>query len=218
MDRASLLLLAMVVFAGCPKQTPGPAGSSGGEVGRAAPPPQADVDLLRSTLKRRGAEWSDAQIEIKTDDVPCLPLPGLSLFRAWPMVPDALAESCFTFDGNAWCNDEESALDRVVTAFDLAKQPRKLSGAEWIGLVTFVHASRVLKSPDDAKRTVSSAPEAVASKVAPPSATIEDGRVVVRFFTAIIANDVGPVGISECEVAIAGGPAKKSCKELHKKL
>lgn len=217
MDRASLLLAA-VVLAGCSKQTPSMAGSSAEVVRAASPPPQADVDLLRSTLQKKGGAWSSAKIEIKTDDLPRLPLPGLSLFRAWPMVPDALAESCFTLEGKAWCNEDDSALDRVVTAFDLAKQPRKLSPAEWVALVTFVHASHVLATPEDAKRTVSSAPESAVAKVTGPSAKVEDSGVVVRFFTAIIANDVGPVGIRECEVAIGAGPTKKTCTELHKKL
>lgn len=181
-----------------------------------ATPPSSSrsIELVRKTLAQRE---HGAEIEVTTEGVPVLPLPGLELYKAWPLIPDAMATACFVKGDEVACGGADAGLGRIVELYGLGASNEKLSDAEWVGLVLFTYSAHVVRTAAEAKQSLSKLPDDKAKQVSAPIVTRGKSAIDVTYYTQIIANDVGPIGLAKCTVSIpASGAPTNRCDELFK--
>ena len=165
--------------------------------------PSNSQSLVQSYLEKKEPHHA-GKIKIHRDGVPNLPLAGVDLWFADIVIPDGWTYACFVQGESVWCTDEDKALERLVRAQGLGKQPTKLNDAQWIDLVRFVmKRALIVSTGEEAKRYLSGAPDAATSRVAAPRVTRSDGRLVVQLYFLRVANDTGPIGLSMRELTIA---------------
>ncbi|MFO0553539.1 MAG: hypothetical protein U0271_34475 [Polyangiaceae bacterium] len=188
---------------------------SGTQTSSATPPSSSrSIELVRKTLAQ---QEHGAEIEVTTEGVPALPLPGLELYKAWPLIPDAMATACFVKGDEVGCGGADAGLGRIVELYGLAASPEKLSDGEWIGLVLFTYSAHVVRTAGEAKQSLSKLPDDKAKLVSAPALARSKGALEVTYYTQIIANDVGPIGLAKCTVSIpASGAPSNRCDELFK--
>lgn len=175
---------------------------------------RALVEAKMRTLETRGVE-----IQVESTGAPTLPLPDLRAYLAWPQIPDALATPCFVHAKEAWCHgDRVPPLEKIVTTYDLATHPETLDRDGWKKVVTF--GAHPVSTAAEAKAFKASTPERVANQVKPfELAATTGGGATATFFTGVIGNDVGPIGIDRCVVTIAAtGATSTKCEELFRQF
>lgn len=185
-------------------------GCNGAPAGAPSAAPAGASDpaaLVRAVLAKA---YPSATIEVSSEGVPTLPLEGLTLLRAWPKLPDALARACFVHGGGApggqrkaACTDDAQALPALLRAYGLPEKPERLDDAQWIALATFAAAVPAVSSGAEARRLVPKLPDDVAAGVTAPSVARERDRLTVTWYALVVANDVGPIGVARHELAVS---------------
>jgi hypothetical protein len=224
---ALLVLVATAVSGGCdrpaaamyggPPPAPTPSASAAPTVTTSASAKAAAAGGAEAV--RRHLEAADpshaGKLEVHQEDVPKLALAGVELWHAEVVIPDGWTEACWVSAAGVGCAREEGAFERLLASQGLAKDPSRLTDAEWIELVRFATtAGIVVSSATDAKKLLSQLP--ADAKVTAPAVARAGGGLTVRFFYVQVANDSGPIALVERELGVRDGAARVTDTERYR--
>lgn len=167
---------------------------------------QADAaSLVDAWIRERNRYDESVRIEVE-EETSVVTLPGLSLYRATPLIPDMLSSRCAVYDQTAWCSRE--ALENIVSRLALGSEPGQLDDEEWLALVAFFTGADPLAGPHDLNRLDKYIPDDERAKIsAPVIDRLEPGGIEITFYYEVVdiaAFPVGPLVLLKKEVAITG--------------
>jgi len=176
-------------------------------------PPATEVEvdaasLVEAWVRERNRFGESVEIELE-EETSMIDLPGLTLYRATPLIPDMLDEHCAVYEETVWCFQE--ALQNIVSRFGLGSNPGQLSSQEWLALVTFFTGRVPLAGPDDLDRLDGYIPDDERAKISAPSVVpLESGGLQITFFYGevdVAAYPDGPMALWKMEVIVTGDDA-----------
>lgn len=167
---------------------------------------EVEVDagaLVADRVRERNRFGESVGVEVE-EETSVVDLPGLTLYRAAPLIPDMLDEHCAVYQETVWCFQE--ALQNIVSRFRLGSDPGQLSDQEWLALVAFFTGRAPLADSDDLDTLDKYIPDAERAKISAPSvAPLESGGVQIAFFYEdfdVAAYPGGPLALWKREIVI----------------
>lgn len=165
---------------------------------------QADAaSLVEAWIRERNRYDESVRIEVE-EETSVDTLPGLSLYRATPLIPDMLSSRCAVYDETVWCSAE--ALENIVSRLALGSEPGQLGDEEWLALVAFFTGADPLAGPHDLNRLDDYIPDDERAKIsAPVIERLEPGGIEIAFYHEVVdiaAFPAGPLVLMKKEVAI----------------
>jgi hypothetical protein len=182
-----------------PAVTPAPTGTEMSEE-------ETAVALITAKLREIEGYDESVTIEVRKESI-SVPLPDLTFYAAWAMLPDAPAVHCALSGETAWCDNTE-ALENIVRIYDLGANPEQLGHEEWLALVSFFTYTPPLDSPENLERIAAHIPENEREKIKPPQINLpESGGIEISYYYEFYSYESypsGPLGLGKLDFKATG--------------